>query len=263
MLALRAPHLWILCSTLGIVLTGCRDDSQSPPSRPEPPLDQDAPAGSMLAPIDLVYICGNKFLATNATPTSVHVVYRVAGTEESGGLTLRPGLTEEDQGHSETELETVEKGTVELYLNDERVVRRRNEGGRCGAPAISAAMAMAGDEATAGSWTTPFYWPIIALHLSLLPNGRVLSWGHTGTPQVWDPATGDFISVQAPRCCSVRGTPSCPMGACWFPADTSPTITVSRISTFSPPGGRAGPGHRRCSAAGGIPPTPHSPPATS
>ena len=132
--ALRAPHLWILCSTLGIVLTGCRDDSQSPPSRPEPPLDQDAPAGSMLAPIDLVYICGNKFLATNATPTSVHVVYRVAGTEESGGLTLRPGLIEEDQGHSETELQTVEKGTVELYLDDERVVRRRNEGSRCGTP---------------------------------------------------------------------------------------------------------------------------------
>ena len=66
---------------------------------------------------------------------------------------------------------------------------------RCGTPAISAAMAVAGDEATAGAWTAPFPWPVVALHLSLLPDGKVLSWGHVGTPQVWDPSSGDFTSV--------------------------------------------------------------------
>ena len=196
MSAFRAPHLWISClSTLAIGLAGCGDDSQSPSSRPEPAPEADGPAGSRLAPIDLVYICGNKFLATNATPRSVNVVYRVVGTEESGGLTLRPGRIEQDQGHSETELETVEKGTVELYVNDERTVRRPNEGRTCGSPAVSAAMTTTGDETTAGSWTAPFPWPIVALHLSLLPNGRVLSWGHAGVPQVWDPATGNFTAV--------------------------------------------------------------------
>ena len=213
MSAFRAPHLWVFCiSTVAIVLTGCGDDSQSPSSRPEPPQEQDAPAGSMLAPIDLVYVCGNRFLATNATATSVHIVYRVVGTDERGGLTLRPGRTDQDPGHSETELETVEKGTVELYLNDERVVRRRNEGGRCGAPAISAAMATTGDEATAGSWTAPFPWPIVALHLSLLPNGRVLSWGHAGTPQVWNPATGAFTSVPSPSLLFCAGQSLLPDG---------------------------------------------------
>ena len=213
MSAFRATHLWTVCiSALAVALTGCVDDSQSPPSRPEPPQEQDGPAGSRLAPIDLVYVCGNKFLATNATPVSVHVSYRVAGTEERGGLTLREGRTNQDQGHSETELETVERGTVELYLDDERVVRRRNEERRCGAPAFSAAMAMAGDEATAGSWTAPFPWPIVALHLNLLPNGRVLSWGHAGIPQVWNPATGSFTSVLSPSLLFCAGETFLPDG---------------------------------------------------
>lgn len=45
----------------------------------------------MLEPVDLVYICGNKFLATNATRSPVHVTYRVVGTDETGSLTLREG----------------------------------------------------------------------------------------------------------------------------------------------------------------------------
>src|SRR5213075_1083766 len=34
--------------------------------------------------------------------------------------------------------------------------------------------------------------------LHLLPNGRVLSWGRNGDPQVWDPLTGGFTAVPAP-----------------------------------------------------------------
>ena len=66
------------------------------------------------APLDLVYVCGNKFLATNSTGAAVQVTYRVAGTGETGSLTLgeEPG---EDPGYSETELETRERGVVELY----------------------------------------------------------------------------------------------------------------------------------------------------
>ena len=50
----------------------------------------------------------------------------------------------------------------------------------------------------AGQWTAPFDWPVVALHLMLLPNGQVLSWGHYGVPQVWDPATGLFTPVPSP-----------------------------------------------------------------
>ncbi len=211
MSAFRTPFPWAICLCT-IVLAGCGDDTQSPASRPEPPQDQGGAAGSMLRPVDLVYICGNKFLATNATPSAVHVVYHVVGTEERGSLDLRPGRSEQDQAHSETELQTVEKGTVELYVNDERVSRRPNEGRVCGTPAFSPAFDVVGDPATVGSWAAPFSTPIVSLHLSLLPDGRVLSWGHAGVPQVWDPATGNFTAVPSPSLLFCAGQTFLPDG---------------------------------------------------
>ncbi|HEY9523064.1 MAG TPA: PKD domain-containing protein, partial [Thermopolyspora sp.] len=44
-------------------------------------------------------------------------------------------------------------------------------------------------------WTQPFPWPSVAIHLSLLPTGKVLSWGLLGVPVVWDPETGQFAEV--------------------------------------------------------------------
>jgi WD40 repeat protein len=38
----------------------------------------------------------------------------------------------------------------------------------------------------------PFPWPVVAVHLHLLPSGQVLSWGRIGEPQIWDPETGNF-----------------------------------------------------------------------
>jgi hypothetical protein len=49
-----------------------------------------------------------------------------------------------------------------------------------------------------GTWSTVFPAPIVQLHLHLLSNGTVLSWGHAGDPQVWDPATGSFTAVPSP-----------------------------------------------------------------
>jgi hypothetical protein len=46
-----------------------------------------------------------------------------------------------------------------------------------------------------GRWSAPFAWPIIALHLHLLRNGKVLSWGKFGDPYVWDPAAKTFTAV--------------------------------------------------------------------
>ena len=53
-------------------------------------------------------------------------------------------------------------------------------------------------EATVGQWSGVIPAPIVQLHVSLLPNGRVLSWGLQGEPQVWDPVTGSFTAVPAP-----------------------------------------------------------------
>lgn len=190
-------RLFILVS-MGVALpfSACLDNGQSPPARPEiPPVA--GPAGSALAPVDLVYVCGNKFLATNSTNAPVQVEYRVVGARESGILTLRegPGV---DPGYSETELETAEPGVVELFQDDQRVARRPNEGLPCGTPAVSASVVAAGNEATVGQWSAPFYWPIIALHVHLLWNGKVLSWGHFGQPHVWNPSTKTFTVVPVP-----------------------------------------------------------------
>ncbi len=56
------------------------------------------------------------------------------------------------------------------------------------------------DNATMGSWTAPFAWVNVGVHLSLLPDGKVLSFGRLngGTPQVWDPSTGAFAPFGAP-----------------------------------------------------------------
>ncbi len=180
---------------VAVVLNACFDGAQSPRSRPESPQTDGAGEG-VLGPVDLVYLCGNKYLATNSTKGSVHVEYRVAGTAETGALTLRPGPAE-DPGYSETELETKEQGPVELYLGGERVTHRLNRGTPCGPPAISPSVAgIASPES--GSWSDPFPLPIVALHLSLLPTGKVVMWGHLGTPQVWDPSTGGLTPVPSP-----------------------------------------------------------------
>ena len=60
------------------------------------------------------------------------------------------------------------------------------------------AAAPAAARADVGEWGAPFDWPIVAVHLHLLPNGRVLSWGRVGVAQIWNPATGEFTPAPMP-----------------------------------------------------------------
>jgi hypothetical protein len=182
-------------ATISLLLAACQDASQSPPQVPEAPQDS-APGGSTLLPIDLAYVCGNKFMVTNANPVPVEVTYRVVGTGETGSLTLSPGPGG-DPGYSETELVTTESGTVELYHNDQLIVTRPNEGLPCVTPPDPDSVSV-GPGAQTGSWTSPFPWPVVAVHLNLLPDGRVLSWGLGGQPQLWNPATGIFVEAPEP-----------------------------------------------------------------
>jgi len=41
-------------------------------------------------------------------------------------------------------------------------------------------------------------WPVVAIHSHLLPDGRVLTWGHSGDPTIWDPVTGAFQPAPNP-----------------------------------------------------------------
>ena len=190
----KAARILISClSGAQLLLSACQDSGQSPATRSEVPA-VNGPGGSTLMPLDLVYVCGNRFLVTNATPVNAQVTYRVVGSNETGSLTLRPSPGE-DPGYSETELETRTGGSVELYQEEARVARRDNEARPCGAPAISAAVAATGTESTIGRWSAPFQWPIIGLHTHMLRTGKVLSWGKFGDPYVWNPANGAFTAV--------------------------------------------------------------------
>ena len=170
-LSLIVPGLAVL------LLTACLDGTQSPRSRPESP-EADGAVEGVLGPVDLVYLCGNKFLATNSTKASVHVEYRVVGTDESGGLTLRPGPPE-DPGFSETELETTEQGAVELYRDGERVTHRPNRE-TCAVVPRQFPLQSPGWAAPSRGLERSVPLPIVALHMSLLPTGKILMWGRPG-----------------------------------------------------------------------------------
>jgi PKD repeat protein len=178
------------------LLLGCIDSGQGPSGRPAPPVSRGERDGP-LEPIDLVYICGNKFLATNQTRGVVRVTYHVVGSDESGSLTLPPASID-DEGYSETEVETVERGAVELYQGEDLQSRRDNLGRACGPSPSSASLAEGATSASTGEWSPVFPWNDIAVHMSLLPTGKVLSWGFSDPPQLWDPATGQFSAVPAP-----------------------------------------------------------------
>jgi hypothetical protein len=49
-----------------------------------------------------------------------------------------------------------------------------------------------------GRWSGVESWPVVAIHLHLLPNGKVFAWGKSGDPQVWDPATNTFAAIPSP-----------------------------------------------------------------
>jgi hypothetical protein len=57
-------------------------------------------------------------------------------------------------------------------------------------------------EATMGKWGQLVNWDIVPLHMSLMPNGKIVAWGKTdaadtmGMPRIWDPAAGPPSAAQ-------------------------------------------------------------------
>lgn len=57
-----------------------------------------------------------------------------------------------------------------------------------------------GPESRLGRWSAPQSMPIVGLHLSLLPSGNAVLWGHGGEPQVWNAQGGNFTQVANTGC---------------------------------------------------------------
>jgi hypothetical protein len=64
---------------------------------------------------------------------------------------------------------------------------------------VAVTVQSASDPALVGSWSAPESWPLVAVHMSLLPNGNVLAYdGFSDAPnsqRVWSPQTDAFASV--------------------------------------------------------------------
>lgn len=178
-----------------LLLTGCADDRTGTGPKVSDPLPADVEVGED-APVDLTYVCGNRFQISNAYDVPITVTYRVAGSSEEGTAKV-PAAPSEDPAVSEQSIETRTTGTVQIFLNGTALVARANGGVPC-TPAPGAPAFVAATSTEAGEWTAPFSWPIVAVHMILLPDGRVLSIGSRGVPQVWDPATGAFTPVPSP-----------------------------------------------------------------
>ncbi len=139
--------------------------------------------------VDLIYVCGRNFRIENANPAAVTVGFQVNGTGETGELALPPGPGTGQP--SQTRLTTVTSGAVRLAYSGSTIAEADAGGTICPPPAPAPPQ----PQASEGQWSAPFAWPVVAVHLQLLPGGRVLSWGRAGQPQVWDPATGSFEEI--------------------------------------------------------------------
>ena len=72
----------VLVALAGMAL-GCSDERSGAGPGAADPLPPDAGVGAD-APLDLSYLCGNRFLVTNARTVPVSVTYRVVDTGETG-----------------------------------------------------------------------------------------------------------------------------------------------------------------------------------
>jgi galactose oxidase len=170
----RSPGT-LAVSLLAVSLLSCRDDV-----RP-------GPLEGGLSQLSLSYVCANDYDIRNQSQSPLTVRYSVVGAAEDGELVL-PGRT--GQSESTTRLTTLHRGAVQIFEGEQESSPVANLATACPLPPTATE-----PQATSGEWSAPFSWPIVAVHLHLLPNGRVLSWGKIGDPEVWDPATGNFRAV--------------------------------------------------------------------
>ena len=151
------------------------------------------------AMITLAYTCGNDFRIRNANWSSVALSYAVAGTGETGTLTV-PSRSQA-YPYNETYLLTASTGTVTLTYAGAAIGTQANGGTACATPA------------SAGSWTNTIPWPVVGIHVALLPTGKVISWGRMELtvpeePVVWDPVA-DPTATHALATYPVSNNPFC------------------------------------------------------
>jgi hypothetical protein len=51
------------------------------------------------------------------------------------------------------------------------------------------------DPSVSGSWSAVQTWPIVSVHASLLPTGKVVFYPYSDDPRLWDPSNGSIVAA--------------------------------------------------------------------
>ena len=51
------------------------------------------------------------------------------------------------------------------------------------------------DPSLTGEWSAVQTWPIVSVHASLLPTGKVIFYPYSDDPRLWDPSTGSIVAA--------------------------------------------------------------------
>jgi hypothetical protein len=110
--------------------------------------------------------------------------------------------------HTTAEAHMKEDAVAPKTASEERVLTRQTQAATA-ADADAAAAAVTGSEGEVGSWSAPVDWPVVGVHVALLPNGKVLAYDSVGDnatenypvhdhtrATVWDPRTGRHTDVR-------------------------------------------------------------------
>src|SRR4051812_33358011 len=152
----------LLASALALSTVACEDSSK--PAQP----------GSEALQLRVAYICDNDFILQSGSTAPLTVKYQVLGGDERGELSLPARAS--DGTLSSTYLTTLTRGPLQVSSNAEEMAAVPNSAANCPPSTVE-------PQSRVGQWSAPFPWRVVAVHLHLLPNGKVLSWGRVGPPQ--------------------------------------------------------------------------------
>ena len=133
------------------------------------------------------------YRAARFTRRSLAIALGAPGTALAHDVNTAAGHKAED--------EVVHSAATEARLNRQTVLRSATA-------STATAAELAADPGQVGQWGPVANWPVVGIHVALLPNGKVLAWDSVGDPAtetfpvhdftratVYDPVTGTHTAV--------------------------------------------------------------------
>ncbi|MCI0347851.1 MAG: Ig-like domain-containing protein, partial [Acidobacteriales bacterium] len=155
-----------------------------------PPPDSSPPTVSVLAP------------ASGTTIASLSTLYAVASDDVGvvGVQFFIDGVPFGSEGAGSTFTTTWNTATATNGSHTVTAVARDQVGNLTTSAPVTVTVSNTNDPTVVGAWTTPFAWPIVAVHMIVTRTGEIVSWdgppSNGGTSaQLWNPNTGAFTAI--------------------------------------------------------------------